>query len=237
MNGSTSEPSRQYTQSPTHSAQPNPQSQPRQQYQYQHPTLSINPSYVLPAHFYSSHLTQHQPSSQSQGTLSPHVLHSPTTTMMGPLSSFYMQSPSTPSTSTTATTGTSTTTPAQPPTISIQARKDNFTTDIRPLLQPNSFSGARAINTLVNHIDDFGSEEVEPTLRMEILTKIRDNAGNHYFRAWSENTTAMDITREWLKAAATAKSDSALVDTVMPLLHVCYACQACDLALIPCKDH
>ncbi|KAG1753275.1 hypothetical protein EDB19DRAFT_1668370 [Suillus lakei] len=220
MNGSGSEPPRQYTQSPTHVTQPTPQSQPRHPYQYQHPTLSINPAYVLPAHFYSSHLTQHQPTSQSQGTLSPHVLHSPTSTMMGQLSSFYAQSPSTPSTS-TATTATSTTAaPAQPPTINIQARKDSFVTEVRPLLQPNAFGGARAINNLVNLIDSFGSEEVEPALRMEILTKIRDNAGNHYFRAWSENNTAMDITREWLKAAATAKSDTPLVDTVMPLLHI-----------------
>jgi len=153
------------------------------------------------------------------------------------MSSFYVQSPSTPSTSTTATTGTSTTAPAQPPIISIQARKDNFTTDIRPLLQPNAFSGARAINTLVTHIDEFGSDEVEPTLRMEILTKIRDNAGNHYFRAWSENGTAMDITREWLKAAATAKPDNPLVETVMPLLHVCCTRQGDELPLIPCKDY
>lgn len=220
MNGSGSEPPRQYTQSPTHVTQPTPQSQPRHPYQYQHPTLSINPAYVLPAHFYSSHLTQHQPTSQSQGTLSPHVLHSPTSTMMGQLSSFYAQSPSTPSTSTGTTTTSTTAAPAQPPTINIQARKDSFVTDVRPLLQPNAFGGARAINNLVNLIDDFGSEEVEPALRMEILTKIRDNAGNHYFRAWSENNTAMDITREWLKAAATAKSDTPLVDTVMPLLHI-----------------
>ncbi|KAG1848144.1 hypothetical protein C8R48DRAFT_571092, partial [Suillus tomentosus] len=87
-------------------------------------------------------------------------------------------------------------------------------------LQPSAFGGARAINNLVNLIDDFGSEEVEPALRMEIFTKIRDNAANHYFWAWSENNTAMDITREWLKAAATAKSDTPLVDTVMPLLHI-----------------
>ncbi|KAG1767704.1 hypothetical protein EV702DRAFT_1146166 [Suillus placidus] len=220
MNGSGSEPPRQYTQSPTHVAQSTSQSQPRHPYQYQHPTLSINPAYVLPPHFYSSHLTQHQPTSQSQGTLSPHVLHSPTSTMMGQLSSFYAQSPSTPSTSTVTTATSTTAAPAQPPTINIQARKDSFVTDVRPLLQPNAFGGARAIHNLVNLIDDFGSEEVEPSLRMEILTKIRDNAGNHYFRAWSENNTAMDITREWLKAAATAKSDTPLVDTVMPLLHI-----------------
>ncbi|KAG1888793.1 hypothetical protein F4604DRAFT_1715076 [Suillus subluteus] len=220
MNGSGSEPPRQYTQSPTHVAQPTPQSQPRHPYQYQHPTLSINPAYVLPAHFYSSHLTQHQPTPQSQGTLSPHVLHSPTSTMMGQLSSFYAQSPSTPSTSTATTTASTTAASVQPPIINIQARKDSFITDVRPLLQPSAFGGARAINNLVNLIDDFGSEEVEPALRMEILTKIRDNAANHYFRAWSENNTAMDITREWLKAAATAKPDTPLVDTVMPLLHI-----------------
>lgn len=55
---------------------------------------------------------------------------------------------------------------------------------------------------------------------MEILTKIRDKAGNHYFRAWAENGVAIDISREWLKAAFTAKNDSALVETIMPLLHV-----------------
>lgn len=30
----------------------------------------------------------------------------------------------------------------------------------------------------------------------------------------------MDITREWLKAGLTANSDSVLVETIMPLLHV-----------------
>jgi protein phosphatase 1 regulatory subunit 10 len=32
--------------------------------------------------------------------------------------------------------------------------------------------------------------------------------------------TAIDVTREWLKAGATAKGDSPLVETIMPLLHV-----------------
>ena len=60
--------------------------------------------------------------------------------------------------------------------------------------------------------------EIEGHLRSEILTKIRDNAGNHYFRAWVENEDAMDITREWLKTAA--KGDDQLAETIMPLLHV-----------------
>ena len=102
-----------------------------------------------------------------------------------------------------------------------QARKDNFQAAVKPLLQPNSFTGAGAVNTLVTLITDYGSQDVGAQSRLEILTKIRDNAGNHYFRAWSENMTAIDITREWLKAGATAKSDSPLVETIMPLLHVC----------------
>ena len=76
------------------------------------------------------------------------------------------------------------------------------------------------MQSLVQKIDDFGSQDVDASVRLEILTKIRDGAGNHYFRAWSENSTAVDITREWLKAAFTAKSDSPLVETIMPLLHV-----------------
>lgn len=179
------------------------------QYQYQQPTLSINPSYVLPSHFYS-HSPQHQhaqPQSQPT-TLSPHVLHSPSTSMTGALSSFYTPSPSSTSTST--------------PSVSInpQARKDKFSADIRPLLQPNAFTGAGAVNSLVSHIDDFGSQDIDPSTRLEILTKIRDNAGNHYFRAWLENVTAMDTTREWLKTGLMAKNDSLLVETIMPLLHV-----------------
>ncbi|KIJ70622.1 hypothetical protein HYDPIDRAFT_122657 [Hydnomerulius pinastri MD-312] len=181
---------------------------PQSQYQYQPPTLSINPSYgLLPSHFYSQS-PQHQ-QSQAPATLSPHVLHSPSTSMMGSLSSFY--SPSTTSNSTTTTTIP----PANP-----QALKDKFSADIRPLLQPKSFTGAGAVNSLVGHIDDFGSQDVDATLRLEILTKIRDNAGNHYFRAWLENAAAMDITREWLKAGLSAKSDNLLVESVMPLLHI-----------------
>lgn len=128
--------------------------------------------------------------------------------MTATLSSFYSPSTSSTSTSTSAV-------PINP-----QARKDKFSADVRPLLQPNSFTGAGAVHSLVSHIDNFGSQDVDPTTRLEILTKIRDNAGNHYFRAWLENVPAMDITREWLKAGLMAKSDSLLVETIMPLLHV-----------------
>jgi protein phosphatase 1 regulatory subunit 10 len=74
--------------------------------------------------------------------------------------------------------------------------------------------------SLVNLISEYGSQDVDAAMRLEILTKIRDQAGNHYFRAWSENPTAIDISREWLKSAYVAKTDNSLVETIMPLLHV-----------------
>ena len=100
-----------------------------------------------------------------------------------------------------------------------EERKRQFKTSIHALLQPTSFSGAQAVYQLTERIANYGMSEVDAQTRAEILARIRDGAGNHYYRAWSENPTAIDITREWIKAAA--KSDNPLlVDTVMPLLHV-----------------
>ena len=104
--------------------------------------------------------------------------------------------------------------------LSPQERKEHFQASVKPLLQPASFTGAQAVYTLVQKIADFGSQDVDSTTRLEILTKIRDSAGNHYFRAWSENPIAIDITREWLKSAYTSKDDESMVETIMPLLHV-----------------
>ena len=77
---------------------------------------------------------------------------------------------------------------------------------------------------LVSRIVEYGILEVSAQTRLDILTKIRDNAGNNYFRAWLENVAAMDITREWLKAGATGNADNQVLETVMPLLHVCFLC-------------
>jgi protein phosphatase 1 regulatory subunit 10 len=74
---------------------------------------------------------------------------------------------------------------------------------------------------------------VDASTRLEVLTRIRDHAGNHYFRAWSENPTAVDITREWLKtgftaAGKTGEADTLLVETIMPLLHVSKMSSQCN---------
>lgn len=101
-----------------------------------------------------------------------------------------------------------------------QERQQQLLNNVRPLLQTSAFAGAQSVQNLVQRIADFGALDVDPSTRLEILTKIRDGAGNPYFRAWVENVTAMDVTRDWLKAACTAKGDTPLVDTTMPLLHV-----------------
>ncbi|GBE79086.1 hypothetical protein SCP_0202830 [Sparassis crispa] len=192
------------------------QPQQRTQFQYQHqphqPTLSINPSFVhtSTSHYQAPQLPRStsQQQQQQQGTLSPFVLHSPANTLNSPVTpnSFYAS--------------------LQPilnhsaPTISPEQRKIEFLNGIRPLLSPTSFTGAGAVSQLVGYIEDYGVQEVEPQTRLEILTKMRDNAGNHYFRAWVENEVAMDVTREWLKLAYTGKNDPQLVETIMPLLHV-----------------
>lgn len=74
--------------------------------------------------------------------------------------------------------------------------------------------------TLIPIITEYGVQDVDAETRRDILTKIRDNAGNHFFRAWLENSGAMEVTREWLKAGATGTEDNQMLETIMPLLHV-----------------
>ncbi|KAF9458016.1 hypothetical protein BDZ94DRAFT_1271762 [Collybia nuda] len=201
-NGSSSSNMQHYPQANYTAQSSQPQRNPYQYNQHIHQALP----YTLPTtYFTSSHLQQQQP----QGTLSPQALHSPSSALMGSLTptSFYSQPPPVASTS-------------QKPTITPQERKQRFRSSLEPLLVPSAFSGAQAVYTLVEKIADYGSQDVDAGTRLEILTKIRDGAGNHYFRAWAENATAIDITREWLKAAFTAKSDNSLVETIMPLLHI-----------------
>jgi protein phosphatase 1 regulatory subunit 10 len=114
--------------------------------------------------------------------------------------------------------------PPPPPVVGLtpeqrEEQKRQFQSAIRPLLQPTAFSGAQAVRELADRIVDYGVTEVDAAARLEILARIRDGAGNHYYRAWSENSIAIDITREWIKAAAKG-NNAQLVETTMPLLHV-----------------
>ncbi|KZP21744.1 hypothetical protein FIBSPDRAFT_825474, partial [Athelia psychrophila] len=225
MNGSSSDSLQQYAPTPNYSTsqygQPQlpqrqhtqsyqPTQQHNQQQQQQQQPLSINPSALDPSPFMQFFQTQQAQQQQHQqphmqGTLSPHALHAPHASLMPPImpQAFYPADPL----------------PAAQP-VNPQVRIDRFHGALKAHLQPTAFNGAGAVNALTDLIMEFGSPEVSAPTRLEILTKIRDNAGNHYFRAWSENPVAIDITREWLKAGATAKGDSPLVETIMPLLQI-----------------
>ena len=105
--------------------------------------------------------------------------------------------------------------PPQPAGPTPEEKRSRFIAALRPLLADSSFSGAQAVNLLMDRIHDYGVDDVDAPTRKTILNAIRDHAGNHYFRAWSENPEAIDVTRDWLKQGYQAKDE-----TVMPLLHV-----------------
>ncbi|KAF9551560.1 hypothetical protein CPC08DRAFT_674626 [Agrocybe pediades] len=115
-----------------------------------------------------------------------------------------------------------TTEPAPAPGLTPEQKEEQtrqFKQSLKPLLQSSSFSGAQAVITLTNLISDYGVNEVDAATRLEILARIRDCAGNHYYRAWSENASAIEITRDWIRAAAKG-TNAALMETTMPLLHL-----------------
>lgn len=186
--------------------------------------MAINPAFV---HSFSQ--SQQHAQSPPQ-TLSPYALHAPSPVETISPAAFYQQS--TPSTSATPPSNAPTPTSNK---LTPQARQEKFNSTIKSLLQPNQFTGAGAVSDLADKIIALDIAEIEGPLRLEILTKIRDNAGNHYFRAWVENEEAMDITREWLKAAA--KGDEQLAETIMPLLHVRRSFTISMMDMPECRNH
>ncbi|KAH0586990.1 hypothetical protein H2248_005812 [Termitomyces sp. 'cryptogamus'] len=197
-----------YNAQSTSTLQPQQSSSSLSQQQFTYSQL-IHPSlYRTPTSYYQSQQQQQPP----QGTLSPQALHAPSSSILSALMpSFYGQSTSalTPSSS-----------HQDPPQKSPEERRAEFLSRLRPQLLTTSFSGAGAVNLLADTLREYGATDVDAHTRLEILTKMRDGAGNHYFRAWSENGLAMTITREWLRAAQIADGESPLVETIMPLLHI-----------------
>ncbi|KAK0467804.1 uncharacterized protein EV420DRAFT_1635076 [Desarmillaria tabescens] len=210
LNGAATNGLQQYSQP---SFQPQ---QARTSYPFTHLSLSLSNSNP---YMYSHSYPQQIATASAQGTLSPQALHSPSQLMTTIVPSQFYGKPQ-PSGSQPTPPAAPQPAPSQPPGSTPQERKQQFLTSIRPLLQASAFTGAQAVNTLASRISDYGPQDVDAATRLEILTKIRDGAGNHYFRAWSENPTAMDISREWLKSVLATKDDSTLVETIMPLLHI-----------------
>ncbi|KAI0637643.1 hypothetical protein C8Q77DRAFT_379282 [Trametes polyzona] len=250
MNGSSSSPPPQYQQPAYLTQQPQSRMQYQFSPPAHQSMLSINPAFVhSPVQYQQSQQQQQQHSAQlvrqshsppqqqqlQQGTLSPFALHSPTTSFYGGISpaTFYGHQPQPvagPSSSSTTPSQTPSQTQSQsaptPPSAAstskaeAEQRRTTLIADVKPLIQPNSFTGGGAVAQLANILDDYGIAEVDASIRLDVLTKIRDNAGNHYFRAWVDNSIAMEIVREWLKLAFMGREDQQMVETIMPLLQI-----------------
>lgn len=103
-----------------------------------------------------------------------------------------------------------------PPKLSPQERKANLQKALVPLMAPHAFTNAKAVKVLIKAINEYGPSEVPTAIRVKIASKIRDNASNDYFHAWSDNDDAMTLITNWLKAAVR----DPLWELAMPLLHV-----------------
>jgi len=172
-------------------------------------TLSINPMFVNAL----AHQQLQQQHQQQQTTLSPTVLHSPTASTSS--SMYYPTSAAPVQTNLTASSSSSGRSSA--PVESLSQKRQRLQTRLRGL--PN-LTGGGAVKAIVGAIDDCEAADVDPSTRLEIITRIRDKSPAHFFRAWCENPDAMDITREWLKDGATRRDNGAFEETIMPLLQV-----------------
>ena len=95
--------------------------------------------------------------------------------------------------------------------------KSSLISVLNGLLSPKSLPNSPA--QIVRTIMAMGPSEVDLSLRLQVLLKIRDYAGNDFYQAWASNLEAMDIIRDWLKGAVTSKTGD-WDETIMPLLHV-----------------
>ena len=110
------------------------------------------------------------------------------------------------------------TTPVAGPSMPSKSSLINF---LNSLLSSKGLSNSPT--QIVRTIMTMGPSEVELSLRLQVLSKIRDCAGNDFYQAWASSLEAMDLIRDWLKAAVTSKTGD-WDETVMPLLHVrCYS--------------
>ncbi|KAI4521929.1 hypothetical protein K525DRAFT_200017 [Schizophyllum commune Loenen D] len=202
--------------------QPSTQPQQQQQQPQQRPPSSQAQGYPYSGYnssyqpFYSHNPSQGHTNSPQPPTVSPSSLQTPSPFAPVAPQQFYSTNTVTATASSSSTTSSvPTSQPPQPAGPTPEEKRSRFIAALRPLLADSSFTGAQAVNLLMDRIHDYGVDDVDAPTRKTILNAIRDHAGNHYFRAWSENPEAIDVTRDWLKQGYQAKDE-----TVMPLLHL-----------------
>ncbi|KZV79189.1 hypothetical protein EXIGLDRAFT_846775 [Exidia glandulosa HHB12029] len=74
---------------------------------------------------------------------------------------------------------------------------------LKPLLASKTLeTGSRAaVNGIVNMIDQYGGPaDVDLAVRLELMSRIRDNAGADFLMAWVNNPGAREIVKIWLKS-------------------------------------
>lgn len=72
-------------------------------------------------------------------------------------------------------------------------------------------------NSIISLLTKSKWDDINCSTRVEILTKIRDNAGKEFYKVWAKNPGAMEVLRDWLKATVTEEGWD---DTLMPLLFI-----------------
>lgn len=110
--------------------------------------------------------------------------------------------------------------PKRSPSPTPAERRAKLQASLKTLLSPKLLSNTDTIADLVDAIDEHGAMRVDADTRIEIMSKIRDNAGNTFFQSWACNDDAMSLISKWLKAGVAGKDEGLYMKTVMPLLHV-----------------
>ncbi|EJD54104.1 hypothetical protein AURDEDRAFT_110720 [Auricularia subglabra TFB-10046 SS5] len=114
--------------------------------------------------------------------------------------------------------------PLSPPA-DASGNKLSLSDALKPLLSSKILEngGRSAVTSIVDTIERYGGPaDVEPRVRLEIMSRIRDNAGDEFREAWANHPGAMEIIRSWLKAGISGKgagSDESN-DGLIALLHV-----------------
>jgi len=89
---------------------------------------------------------------------------------------------------------------------------------LKPLLTASKLTGPSAVGIIVKVLDSYGSQDIDCEDRTELFSKLSVQADDQFFKAWLENTSAMDITRNWLKAGASDKLDGPWRPSINPIL-------------------
>ncbi|CAE7177186.1 unnamed protein product, partial [Rhizoctonia solani] len=89
-------------------------------------------------------------------------------------------------------------------------------------------SPAETARKLINLLTAEDTPQTDPQTRLWLLTRIRDGAGKEFFNTWANDSDAMSLIKEWLRAATPTKDGKPDGDgnpadwheTIMPLLQV-----------------